>query len=48
VEVEAKAIADAIIDFYENKKEAELVEKVKENKKGFSWEVLTQKIYDLM
>ncbi len=47
VEVNAKAIADAIIDFYENKKEAELVAKVKENKKRFSWEVLTQVIYDL-
>lgn len=48
VEVEPQAIADAIVDFYKNDNEAELVEKVKENKKRFSWDVLTQVIYDLM
>jgi len=47
VEVEPKAIADAIVDYYKNDKEAEIVEKVKENKKRFSWDVLTNVIYDL-
>lgn len=48
VEIEPKAIADAIVDFYKNDREADLVEKVKENKKQYSWEVLTKVVYDLM
>ncbi len=48
VEVEPQAIADAIVDFYKNDKEADLIQKVKENKKQFSWEVLTAKIYGML
>ena len=48
VDVNPKAIADSIVDFYKNKKEKELVTKVKENKKRFSWEVLTGVVYELM
>jgi glycosyltransferase involved in cell wall biosynthesis len=48
VDVDPDAIADAIVNFYKRKKEAKLVEKVKESKKLFSWEVFTQVIYDLI
>lgn len=37
VPVEAKAIADAVVDFYQNKKEAVLMKGVREEKKRFSW-----------
>jgi D-inositol-3-phosphate glycosyltransferase len=37
VEVKVKAIADAIVDYYENKKASAMVAAVKEGKKRFSW-----------
>ncbi|MEL6923118.1 MAG: glycosyltransferase, partial [Bacteroidota bacterium] len=37
VEVEPQAIADAIVDFYQQNKEATFVKSVIENKKRFSW-----------
>jgi D-inositol-3-phosphate glycosyltransferase len=41
VETNPKSIANAILDFYENKKEASLVEMVIENKKRFEWSAMT-------
>lgn len=47
VKPDPKPIAKAILDFYENKREAEFVDNVKEEKKRFSWEMMFQKIIDL-
>ncbi len=42
VDVNPKAIADAIVDFFEKNKKEEFVEQVKIDKKIFSWENLIQ------
>lgn len=42
VDIDKTQIADAIIDFYENKREEKFIEKVKENKKRFSWSNLIE------
>lgn len=47
-EVSAKAIADAIVDFYENDREADMVEFCKKEKHKYSWETLTEKINELI
>jgi glycosyltransferase involved in cell wall biosynthesis len=44
VEVEPKSIADAIVDFYEEKREVVFVENCKEEKKKYLWETLLEKI----
>ena len=42
VEPTPKAISEAIIDFYENNRLNDFTEKVKEQKKRFSWEAMTE------
>jgi len=42
VNVEPKAIADAIVDFYVNEKEKSFVEAVIKNKKRFSWDAMAE------
>lgn len=44
VEVDKKSVADAIVDYYENNREDSFVEKVRENKKRFSWDNLVKTI----
>lgn len=48
VEVDKNKIVEAILDFYENKKEKPLREGVKEAKKRFSWESLVEGIDELI
>ncbi len=48
VPVAAKAIADAVIDFYQNKKEAALTEGVREEKKRFSWQTMVEGLESLL
>lgn len=47
VEPEEKPIADAILDFYENNRQAEYENNVKAYKKNFSWSNLTKAINSL-
>lgn len=47
VDVNPKAIADAIVDFYENNRSGEFVEQVKIDKKMFSWEAMTEALLSL-
>jgi D-inositol-3-phosphate glycosyltransferase len=47
VEPSAKAIADALVDFYSRNKEAEFSENAKTEKKRFGWDVLTHVIREL-
>ncbi|MCB0520437.1 MAG: glycosyltransferase [Lewinellaceae bacterium] len=42
VPVEAKAIADAVVDFYQHKKEKFFTEGVQEEKKRFSWRTMVE------
>ncbi len=42
VDVDSKVIADAIIKYYNEQKEAEFTKQVKEDKKRFSWESMVQ------
>jgi glycosyltransferase involved in cell wall biosynthesis len=46
-EVDAKAIADAIVDFYENNRVASFQNFVKEEKKKFAWETMVDGIKSL-
>ena len=45
---ESKAIADALVDFFENKRETFFVSNVKEEKKKYSWQNLTNSIKKLI
>lgn len=47
VEVTPKAIADAIVDFYENNRSEEFVTQVKIDKKMFSWEAMVEALESL-
>ena len=47
VDVNEKAIADAIVDFYENNRKAKLEDGVRENKSKFSWENMVRGIEKL-
>ncbi len=47
VEPNEKSVADAIIDFYENKREQEFIEGVKEEKKKYSWQKMVETINTL-
>jgi glycosyltransferase involved in cell wall biosynthesis len=46
-EVDKKAIADAIIRFYDENKEAQFSDNLKEEKKKYSWDYFTQNIIKL-
>ena len=48
VPVEVRAIADAILDFYINKKENAYVEVVKEVKKEFAWDTMANGVKELL
>ena len=48
VPIEAEAIAGAVIDFYQNNKEAALTEGVKEEKKRFSWRTMVEGLESLL
>ena len=41
-----KEIADAILDFYENKREAEFVENIKTERLRFTWESMIAKLFE--
>jgi glycosyltransferase involved in cell wall biosynthesis len=45
--IDAKAIADAIVDFYENKKEQNFAKNVEEEKKRFLWSAFVDGLLDL-
>lgn len=47
VDVDPKSIAEAIVDFYENKRSEAFVEQVKIDKKMFSWEAMTEALLSL-
>lgn len=47
VDVNPKAIADAIVDFYENNRSDEFVAQVKIDKKMFSWEAMIEALESL-
>jgi glycosyltransferase involved in cell wall biosynthesis len=47
VDVNPKAIADAIVDFYENNRSEEFVAQVKIDKKMFSWEAMVEALESL-
>ncbi len=47
VDVNKNKISESIIDFYQNNRESSFVEKVKENKKRFSWNSLIQGIEEM-
>lgn len=42
-----KEIADAILDFYENKREAEFVENIKTERLRFTWESMIAKLFEV-
>lgn len=44
VDTNPREIADAIIDFYENKREGTFIENIKEEKKKYRWEKMTEAI----
>ena len=44
VEVDAKAIADAIVDYFEKNRKADFIQQVKIDKKMFSWENMVEGI----
>jgi glycosyltransferase involved in cell wall biosynthesis len=48
VPVEAEAIAGAVIDFYQNNKEAALTAGVKNEKKRFSWQTMVEGLESLL
>jgi len=45
---DSAAIADALVDFFTNKREAEFVKNVAEEKKKYSWQNLIDSIYSLV
>jgi glycosyltransferase involved in cell wall biosynthesis len=47
VEVNSKAIANAISDFYNNKREAQMLNEVKKAKEKFAWDKLTKTIFQI-
>jgi D-inositol-3-phosphate glycosyltransferase len=47
VDVDPKSIANAIVDFYKNKRTEEFVEQVKIDKKMFSWEAMIHALMSL-
>lgn len=47
VDVDPKSIADAIVEFYSNNREVKMIEAVKETKKRFSWNNLTNAIFEI-
>ena len=47
VDVDPKSIADAIVDFYNNKRSEEFVKQVKIDKKMFSWEAMIEALMSL-
>jgi D-inositol-3-phosphate glycosyltransferase len=47
VEVDKNKIVEAILDFYQHKKEKKLMEGVREAKSRFSWDNLIEGIYEL-
>lgn len=47
VEPKAQAIADAIYDFYENDRESAYTQGVRDEKRKYSWDHMTQAIYNL-
>jgi len=46
-EVSSKGIADAILKFYDEKKEVEFIENIKEEKKKYSWDFFIENIMKL-
>ena len=48
VEVNAQAIADAIVDFYKNDRAVEMQAGVREEKKRFDWSVMVTGIEKLL
>lgn len=46
-EVNAKAISDAIVDFYDNQRESQMKEEVMKDKYRFGWDFFVDKIYKL-
>ncbi len=46
-EKDPHAVSDAIVDFYENKREKEFAPHLREEKKRFSWDSFVRKIVDL-
>ena len=46
-EVNVTAISEAIADFYENEREAEMIKGVRENKQAFSWAKMTEAVEEL-
>lgn len=46
-EVSSKAIADAIVRFYKENKEADFIENLKEEKKKYSWDYFIENIFKL-
>lgn len=47
VPAEKKVIADCIVDFYDQKREADFVKATREDKKKYSWQVMVQKLLSL-
>ena len=47
VQPNVKAIADALVDFYENSRQAEFEEQVKEEKKKYSWQRMVETISEV-
>jgi glycosyltransferase involved in cell wall biosynthesis len=47
VDVDTKAIADGIIDFYTNERETDFTKNCIEEKKKYTWETLLSKIQSL-
>lgn len=48
VDVEPAKIADALVDFYENKRAAEFIENIKTEKLKYAWSQMTEAINNLM
>lgn len=48
VDVEPAQIADALVDFYENKRAAEFIENIKTEKLKYAWSQMTEAINNLM
>jgi len=47
VDVDPLKIADAIVDFYQNNREQEMIENCRKEKKKYSWETMLEKIGEL-
>ena len=48
VDVEPAQIADALVDFYENKRADEFIENIKTEKLKYAWSQMTEAINNLM